>query len=137
MAKFETDVSLDELMQSLTSIDIEALAPVALEESAPIVQKKLVQLSEPHKRTGAMVKSIKTQKPSKNKDGYSIFVGPSGVDRRTGTRNMEKLAYLEFGVRSHNQPATPVIVPAVRSTHDDVCDKMQDVFNKYLENQGL
>lgn len=137
MAKFETDVSLDELMTSLTSIDIEALAPVALEESAPIVEKKLIQLSEPHKRTGAMVKSIKAQKASKNKDGYSIFVGPSGVDKKTGTRNMEKLAFLEFGVRAHNQPATPVITPAVRATHDDVCDKMQDVFNKYLEGQGL
>lgn len=137
MAKFETDVSLDELMTSLTSVDIEAIAPLALEQSAPIVQKKLIQLSEPHKRTGAMVKSIKAQKASKHKDGYSIFVGPSGVDRRTGTRNMEKLAYLEFGVRSHNQPATPVITPAVRATHDSVCDSMQDVFNKYLENQGL
>lgn len=137
MAKFETDISLDELMQSLTSIDIEALAPVALEESAPIVQKKLVQLSEPHKRTGAMIKSIKAQKANKSGDGYSIFVGASGVDRKSGIRNIEKMAYLEFGVRAHNQPATPVIVPAVRATHDDVCDSMQDVFNKYLENNGL
>lgn len=137
MAKFETDISLDELMTSLTSIDIEALAPLALEESAPIVERKLISLSEPHKRTGAMVKSIKAQKASKSGDGYSIFVGPSGVDKKTGTRNMEKLAFLEFGVRAHNQPATPVIVPAVRATHDDVCDSMQDVFNKYLENNGL
>lgn len=137
MAKFETDISLDELMTSLTSIDIEALAPIALEESAPIVEKKLVQLSEPHKRTGAMVKSIKAQKASKNKDGYSIFVGASGVDRKTGTRNMEKMAYLEFGVRAHNQPATPVITPTIRATHDDVCDSMQETFNKYLEGQGL
>lgn len=137
MAKFETDISLDELMTSLTSIDIEALAPVALEESAPIVEKKLIQLSEPHKRTGAMVKSIKAQKANKSGDGYSIFVGASGVDRKTGIRNMEKMAYLEFGVREHNQPATPVITPAVRETHDDVCDSMQETFNKYLEGQGL
>lgn len=137
MAKFETDVSLDELMTSLTSVDIEAIAPLALEQSAPIVQKKLVQLSEPHKRTGAMVKSIKAQKASKNKDGYSIFVGASGVDRKTGTRNMEKMAYLEYGVREHNQPATPVIVPTIRATHDDVCDSMQETFNRYLEGQGL
>lgn len=137
MAKFETDISLDELMQSLTSIDIEAIAPLALEQSAPIVQKKLIQLSEPHKKTGAMVKSIKAQKANKSGDGYSIFVGASGVDRKTGIRNMEKMAFLEYGVRAHNQPATPVIVPAVRATHDDVCDSMQDVFNKYLEQNGL
>ena len=137
MAKFETDIGIDELMTSLTSVDIEALAPVALEQSAPIVQKKLIQLSEPHKRTGAMVKSIKAQKASKNKDGYSIFVGASGVDRKTGIRNMEKMAYLEFGVREHNQPATPVITPTIRATHDDVCDSMQETFNKYLEGQCL
>lgn len=137
MAKFETDVSLDELMTSLTSVDIEAIAPLALEQSAPIVEKKLVQLSEPHKRTGAMIKSIKAQKANKSGDGYSIFVGASGVDRKTGIRNMEKMAYLEFGVKAHNQPATPVITPTIRATHDDVCDSMQDVFNKYLEGQGL
>lgn len=45
MASFETSVGLDDLMQSLTSIDIEAIAPVALEESAPIVKTKLVQLA--------------------------------------------------------------------------------------------
>lgn len=137
MAKFETDVSLDELMTSLTSVDIEALAPVALEQSAPIVEKKLIQLSEPHRDTGAMIKSIKAQKANKSGDGYSIFVGASGVDRKTGIRNMEKMAFLEFGVKAHNQPATPIITPAVRATHDSVCDSMQDVFNKYLENQGL
>ena len=137
MAKFETDIGIDELMTSLTSVDIEAIAPLALEQSAPIVEKKLVQLSEPHKRTGAMVKSIKAQKANKSGDGYSIFVGASGVDRRTGIRNMEKMAYLEYGVREHNQPATPVIVPTIRATHDDVCDSMQETFNKYLEGQGL
>ena len=137
MAKFETDIGIDELMTSLTSVDIEAIAPLALEQSAPIVEKKLISLSEPHKRTGAMVKSIKAQKASKSGDGYSIFVGASGVDRKSGIRNMEKMAFLEFGVREHNQPATPVITPAVRATHDDVCDSMQGVFNKYIEEQGL
>lgn len=137
MAKFETDVGLDEFMHSLTTIDIEAIAPVALEESAPIVKDKLVQLAKPHEKTGAMVKSIKAGKASKKKDRYSLLVSPTGVDRKTGVRNMEKLAYLEFGVKEHNQQATPVITPAVRATHDDVCNSMQETFNKYLENQGF
>ena len=96
MARFETDISLDELMQSLTSIDIESYLRLSLLKNAPIVQKKLVQLSEPHKRTGAMVKSIKAQKASKSGDGYSIFVGASGVDKKSGIRNMEKMAYLRI-----------------------------------------
>lgn len=137
MANFETDVSLDEFMQSLTSIDIEALAPVALEQSAPIVKDKLVQLSEQHRDTGAMIRSIKAQKAKKKRDAYSILVSPTGKDRKSGIRNMEKMAYLEFGVRAHNQPATPVITPTIRATHDAVCDKMQETFNRYLERQGL
>ena len=137
MASFETDIGIDELMQSLTSIDIEALAPVALEQSAPIVKDKLVQLSEQHRDTGAMIRSIKAQKAKKKRDAYSILVSPTGKDRKSGIRNMEKMAYLEFGVRAHNQPATPVIVPAVRATHDAVCDSMQETFNRYLERQGL
>ncbi len=92
MAKFETDIGLDELMQSLTSIDIEALAPIALEESAPIVEKKLVQLSEPHKKTGAMVKSIKAQKSFRGictNRGKEIgaIVGTSQENRRDGEIN--------------------------------------------------
>ena len=137
MASFETSVGLDELMESLTTVDIEAIAPIALEESAPIVKAKLSQLAEPHRDTGAMIRSIKIQRAKKKRDKYSIFVGPSGVDRKSGTRNMERLAYLEYGVRENNQPATPVITPTVRATHDDVCDKMQDVFNRYLDRNGL
>lgn len=137
MASFETSVGLDELMESLTTVDIEAIAPIALEESAPIVKAKLSQLAEPHRDTGAMIRSIKIQRAKKKRDKYSIFVGPSGVDRKSGTRNMEKLAYLEYGVRENNQPATPVILPAIRATHDDVCNSMQETFNRYLEEQGL
>ena len=137
MASFETTVGLDEFMQALTSIDIEVIAPVALEESAPIVKSKLSQLAEAHRDTGAMVRSIKIQRAKKKRDKYSILVCPTGVDRKSGIRNMEKLAYLEYGVREHNQPATPVITPAVRSTHDAVCESMQDTFNRYLDRQEL
>ena len=137
MAKFKQSVGIDEFMDSLSSLDFEYFAPQALEQAAPIVKKKLVSLSEKHSHTGAMVKSIKTKKPSKTKNGeWQIFTGPSGTDKN-GVRNMEKMAYLEYGVRAHKQPATPVITPAVESTHDEVVDDMQETFNKTLDSLKL
>lgn len=77
-----------------------------------------------------MAKSIKIKKPSKAKNGdWQIFTGPTGTDKN-GVRNMEKMAYLEYGVKAHKQPATPVITPAVEATHDKVVDDMQETFNK-------
>ena len=84
-----------------------------------------------------MYKSIKAQKPNKKKDGYSLFVGASGVDKKTGVRNMEKMAYLEFGVKSHNQKPTPVITPTVEATRTKVCDSMQETFDEYAKGLNL
>lgn len=136
MARFDMDVGLDDFMQSLSSIDMEALAPVALEEASPIVKSKMVSLSEPHRDTGAMVRSIKAQRPKHKRDKYSLFVGPSGVDRRTGVRNMEKLAYLEYGVHGKQQ-ATPVILPTIRATREQVLQRMQETFDRYMNSLDL
>lgn len=136
MASFDMDVGLDDFMQSLSEIDIEVFAPTALEESAPIVKNKMVSLAQPHSRTGAMVRSIKSQRPKKKRDKYTLFVGPSGVDRRTGVRNMEKLAYLEYGVRGKQQ-ATPIILPTVRATREQVLQNMQNIFNRYMSDLDL
>lgn len=137
MAKFKQTVGLDDFVNSLSSLDMEYIAPQALTHAAPIVKNKLERLSEPHSRTGAMAKSIKTKKPSKTKNGdWQIFTGPQGTDKN-GVRNMEKMAYLEYGVRAHKQPATPVITPAVESTHDKVVDDMQETFNKTLDDLNL
>ena len=137
MAKFETDVGLDDFMSDLSSVDIAMFAPVALEKASPLVVEKMQQLSRPHKKSGKMYKSIKAQKPNKKKDGYSLFVGASGVDKKTGVRNMEKMAYLEFGVKSHNQKPTPVITPTVEATRTKVCDSMQETFDEYAKGLNL
>lgn len=137
MARFDMDVGLDDFISTLSSVSIDALAPVALADAAPIVKDKMTELSSQHKDSGRMVKSIKSKKPAKSKDGYSLFTGPSGVDSKTGVRNMEKMAYLEYGVKAHNQPATPVITPTIRATEKAVCDSMQESFNKYMDSKNL
>ena len=80
-----------------------------------------------HKDSGAMNASIKPTKPKRGRDGYSVTVRPTGTDKK-GVRNMEKMAYLEYG--SQKQAATPVLSPAVRESEEAVCQKMQEVFEQ-------
>ena len=137
MAKFDMNVGLDDFMKDLSSVDVDIFAPEAIESASPIVEQKLKQKSEPHKVTGAMVKSIKPSKVKRQKDGsYSLIVRPTGKDKK-GVRNMEKMAYLEYGVLEHNQPATPVITPTVRETEDKVLAHIQKSFDDYLTKKGL
>ena len=136
MGRFNTSVGLDEFINDLSAIDIEYIAPHALEESAPIVESKLTARAEMHKRTGAMARSIKAGKATKKHGKYELFVGPQGKDKR-GVRNMEKMAYLEYGVKSHKQPPTPVITPTVKECHTKVCDSMQATFDRYLTELGF
>lgn len=136
MAKFETDVSLDDFINDLSSVEIDMFAPEALTKAAPIVQNRMEQLASEHSRTGRMKNSIRAKKPTKKKDRYFLFVGAQGKDRK-GVRNMEKMVYLEYGVKAHNQPATPVITPTIQQTKNAVWDTMQATFDSYLDKKKL
>ena len=136
MARFNTSVGLEDFIQDLSAIDVEYVAPHALEQSAPIVERRLKENASKHRRTGAMEKSIRSKKPTKKKGRFELFVGPQGTDKR-GVRNMEKMAYLEYGVKKHKQSPTPVITPTVQECRDKVCNKMQETFDRYLNQLGL
>lgn len=126
MANFSVE-GLDDLMKDLGSLDIDRIAPVMLEEAAPILERNVKNRASVHKETGEMQKSIKSTKSKRTGDGYSIAVRPTGKDKK-GVRNMEKACYLEFG--TSKQGATPVISLAVRESEDLVAGKMQEVFDR-------
>lgn len=126
MASFEMD-GLDSLISELTSIEIDEIAPKMLEESASILEANIKKRTEFHNRTGSMAASIKTTKAKATKDGYSICVRPTGTDKK-GVRNMEKMVYMEYG--TYKQNATPILTPATRESEEEVCEKMQEVFNR-------
>ena len=58
------------------------------------------------------------------------MIRPTGTGRK-GVRNMEKLAYMEYGT-SH-QRATPVIGPAIAASEGGVLEAMQEVFNREVD----
>lgn len=126
MARFEVE-GIDDLMKDLDSLKVDRLAPLMLEEAVPILKKAVVWRAQAHWETGDMVRSIKPTKPKRNAIGYYIAVRPTGKDKK-GVRNMEKMAYLEFG--TSRQVPRPCLSAAVRDAEDQVVEKMQEVFNR-------
>lgn len=119
----------DELLQEMELLgDFDEIAPKMLEEAAPILEKEVVRQASTHWDSGDMVKSIKKTGASVGKTGgYYLAVRPTGKDKK-GVRNMEKMAYLEYGVK--DRPAVPVLTTAVRNAETEVMKKMQEVFDR-------
>ena len=129
MAKFSFEIP-DSLTRQLDRLGmIDDVAPKMINAATPIVKDEIVRRSGSHKRTGAMSGSIKPTEPKRKGSGHSAVVRPTGRDGK-GVRNMEKMAYLEYGT-SH-QPSTPVITPAIEATEDQVIDTMTEVFEEEL-----
>ena len=105
------------------------LAKGILMAGVPILKRAVVKHASFHRRTGEMVNSIRETSPKKNNIGWYSVVRPTGKDSK-GMRNMEKMAYLEYGAATHGQPSTPVIAPAVNESEKAVLEAMQEEFDR-------
>lgn len=119
----------EDLMKELDEIgNFDEVAPKMLEEAVPILEKEVVRQASNHWDSGDMVKSIKKTGASAGKTGgYYLAVRPTGKDEK-GVRNMEKMAYLEYGVKG--RAATPILATAVNNAEPEVMKKMQEVFDR-------
>ena len=125
MAKFEMLQGTDALISDLEEIARAQVAREMLRESAPILVEEMKAKTANHHVTGDMVGSIKADAPIATSDGLSCVVSAKGTGSN-GTRNAEKMAYLEYG--TYKQRATPVVTPAVNAAEPKVHAKMQQVF---------
>lgn len=128
MAQFGVK-GFDDIIQALDKLGrIDEIGPKMLLEAAPILEKEVIKQAMPHKKTGAMIKSIKSSGIQKSKRlGYMVVVRPRGKDKR-GVRNMDKAEWLEFGVKG--RPASPFLTTAVLNATPAVLAKMREVFNR-------
>ncbi|WP_394923261.1 hypothetical protein [uncultured Robinsoniella sp.] len=128
MARFDIQ-GFDQLLTELDRLGrFDEIAPKMLEESVPILEAEVREQASAHWVSGDMVNSIKKSGKAAGRDGgYYICVRPTGTDSK-GVRNMEKMAWLEFGVKG--RPATPVLTTAVLNAEPKVIAKMQEVFNR-------
>lgn len=120
----------DELEAELRKLDMyDELVPKILNGSIGILEENLKKETAKHKKSGNMHESISSQKAKKNKYGWYAVARPRGTDEN-GVRNMDKLAYLEYG--TSNQSATPVIVPAVNKSAAATEERMQQLFDEMV-----
>lgn len=143
MAKITADTGgLDAFINGTKGLigDIGNIADEMLDESAPTVVdawKKNIRAAadrvDDHGRpysTGALEKSIKATKAKANAYGHFVAARPTGEDAR-GTRNGEKMAYLEYG--TSKQVAHPTMAKTVAETEKEVTEKMTKTFEKNVD----
>lgn len=131
MAKFAYSPPTDFLKQLGKLAKIDEIAPKMVEESVPIVQRNLIRELAWHVDTGELQESIKNTPVKKWKDGGVYAVArPTGTDSK-GVRNMEKLAYMEYGTSKQN--AKPVMSTVIGDSEGSVQNKMSEVFKRECE----
>lgn len=132
MANFHLE-RIDDLIRELDEAgNLDEIAPEMIEAALPILEDSLKETvqNEANKgyATGELVASIKKSRSMRNQYGYFGVVRPTGTDKK-GVRNMEKLAYLHYGI-CNKQEARPVVNKAVFHAEEKVIKKMQEVYNK-------
>lgn len=149
MARFEFDASASDgfAAQILALDNADEIAEKVLGAAAPKMVETLKKHVRKHRRTGSMENSIKAAKIKKmKKGGYMLSVRPTGKSqyqmddkgvkrkRREPVRNMEILAYLEYGT-SHI-PKEPIIENAVRECRTECENLMQAEFDRIVQEGG-
>ena len=106
----------------------------ALNNAAPEMAESLKhgirQAAKKGYATGALENSIVPTKAKKNRYGRFVAVRAVGTDDR-GTRNGEKLAYMEYG--TSRQGRSPVLDDAVKRAEAGCMEKIQDTIDKYID----
>ena len=99
MATFELD-GFDELLTTLERLGrFDEVAPKMMDAGMEKLQKEVISAASEHVDSGDMVNSIKpTGLQAGYGGGYYMCTRPTGRDRK-GVRNMEKMIYLEYGVK--------------------------------------
>ena len=148
MAKIS--ISVSGALQKMLSecADIDRIAPIILQESAPLVINALKKRLEPHStagkrktgvtyryggktavysyvQTGELRESVKAEKAKREKGGWALTVGFDGYDSK-GVANDLKANQLEYG--NSNQAPTPFLDAARNDCERAVREKQQEVF---------
>lgn len=130
MGKFDFEIPQGFLDTLGRMQDVDRIAPKMIDGAIPILEERVKREVGKHRRTGDMVNSIKRTKAGKTRGGgYFATVRPTGKDRK-GVRNMEKLAYAEYG--TSKQDSTPMLTKATKDSEEEVLNRMQEIFEEEM-----
>lgn len=137
MGKFDFQIP-DDFVNSLGKLaHTERYARPMLEAGAAVLKSYEVREleSRPHPYAlGEMIRSINISDMISTDNGWSITVIPEGTDDN-GVRNMEKLAYYEYGTSRYGkkrQPARPFIDKVKNDAEASVLDTMRRVYESEI-----
>lgn len=137
---FDERTDLDDLFD----MDFEEMAMEALQEAAPILEKSVknaVRASIQHEGDSELVKSMKTNRPKRAKNGaYIVNVTPKGYskiktyhakkNKRTyPVSNALKAIWKEYGIAGR-QPPSPFLAKAANDAKNDVLNAIQRKFDE-------
>lgn len=128
MANFKLS-GVDIIIEQLSDLggNIGTAAKNAINAAAPKMKESLSRSIEQAANrgyaTGTLAGSIVATEAKEGKGGYYAEVKASGKDKK-GTRNAEKLAYLEHG--TSRQTARPVMRKAIDGAKDECMQIMQE-----------
>jgi HK97 gp10 family phage protein len=131
IGKFDFEIPPGFIKQLGRLADVDRIAPQMIDEAIPILLDNVKAEAAQHKKSEDMYRSIKPTKAGKTKNGgYYATVRPTGKDRK-GVRNMEKMAWLEYGRKG--QDPTPILTKAIKDGENAVLNKMQEVFEREVK----
>lgn len=133
MSRFEVS-GFDDLMSDLESISRAEIAEAMLKSGEKVLKPRVENAAAAYKESGDMAGSIKSTGVKKNESGHYLVVRPTGKDHK-GVRNMDKMAYLEFG--TSKQSPKFVLSRAVKSSEAEVLKAMEQAFEKAMDKGGL
>ena len=126
MADFKFSLDMDSIFPQ--GLDDENLALDMVKAGQEVMQKSIQNAAQKHVRSGNMAKSIRCSKPVINRAGDAVGrVKFYGKDKN-GMPNWYKGIWLEYGTK--NQPAQPVVRPAIKSCENSINSAMLKEFNK-------
>lgn len=131
MAKFSVTMD-NELVKQLERLEnFDELAKQILTDSSQPLESALNRELSEHKDTETLIRSVK-KIVKKSKYGWFLTVRPTGKDKK-GVRNMEKLAYLEFG--TSKQSPRPLLARVMSRAESAVKELMQRNFDDYVNKR--
>ncbi len=127
MASFEFDIPDDFLNELILTDEI---AEEMINGALSIYQKAIQRSLSRHKRTGALIDSVKVKKAKKTRNGAHIgqvtFDGKDGK----GVPNIVKAIAIQYG--TSKQSATPFMESAQNDCEQEAIDKMQEIYNERM-----
>lgn len=131
MASFDIK-GFDGILSELERLGkFEEVAPKMMEDGMEVLQKGVVAEASKHIDTGEMAASVKATGVTAMAQGdYYMCTRPTGKDKK-GVRNMEKMAWLEYGVKG--RAATPVMTKAVIRAEPGVIEAMRERFAREMK----